>query len=147
MKKHILSTVGKNVKLLLNKHTYYDFKKQLSFWDKSRQNPIFNTSKEGTVVETSTVENSDPDEFTSLGLNTYVTETKENSDIDEFLLDFSGTKETRSIEDSDIDSIIAITSTITKSIEDSDADGYMNPPTTQTTFTVENSDVDEFAMI
>lgn len=133
--------------MLFNKNTYYDFKKQISFWDKSKQCPVFNILREGTVLETSTVENSDPDEFSSLGFDSRLTESTENSDVDGFTLDFSGTKETRSIEDSDIDSIIAITSTITKSIEDSYADGYINPPTTQTTFTVKNSDVDEFAMI
>lgn len=145
MKKHILSSVAKKAKLLLNKETFYDFKMQLSFMDKDRKVPVLNASKEGTKVETSTIENSDPDEFTLMGPKTSLTETIENSDVDEFSLNFSGTKQTRAIEDSDIDSIIAVSSRITKSLEDSDADGFVAPPTTKTTFTVETSDPDEFA--
>ena len=147
MKKHILGSIGKKMKLIKRSSTFYDFKTQLSFWDKNKTQLVLNPALERTIVETSTVENSDPDEFAISG-PTKLTETIENSDVDEFSLNFSGTKETRTIEDTDIDSIIAISSRITKTIEESDVDGCVAtpPPTTKNTFVVEDSDADEYSM-
>lgn len=146
MKKHILSKVGKKAKMLLKNTTFYDFCQQISFWDSAKTIPVFNATKEGTILETSTIENSDPDEFAVLGPGTVITEQVENSDVDEFSLDFSGSRQTRTIEDSDIDSIISFSSKITKSLENSDADEFIPSFGTKQTFTQENSDVDEFSL-
>ena len=132
MKKHILCTVGKKAKLVLNAKTFYDFKRQISFFDDHSEKPVINISCKGARTNR------------SASPSTVITEATENSDIDEFSLDFMGSKATRSIEDSDIDSMIAIASIITKSVENSDADEF-TPPSTKTTYTIENSDIDEMA--
>lgn len=147
MKKHILSFVGKKANLLLNSPAFYDFEKQVSFINAEKTMSVVTFAKENTTIETCTIENSDPDEFSILKPQTRITETIESSDLDEFSLNFSGTKETRTIEDSDIDSIFSITSRITKTIENSDVDEFsINPPYTKQTFTIEDSDMDEFSL-
>lgn len=143
MKKHILATLGKKVDLLTN-NTFYDFKKQISYIDKKMNKPVVQLSIENTTYETSSIETSDMDEFATSNLNTTLTETIETSDSDGFCMDFSGTKETRTIEDSDVDAITSFAYAIKKKFV---SKNKLTPTIgTVTTYTIETSDPDEFAL-
>ena len=86
---------------------------------------------EGDTALTETIETTDPDEFSLYGSLT------KHSGPDKTI--------THSIETSDPDEFHADNTSETRSIETSDADEFYD--TTKTTFIVEQSDPDEFALV
>lgn len=124
MKKHILSKVCKTGRVNGIIPLFYDLKSQITYWDKNYSFPIMEGQKFGPTSKTATIEDSDADEFSSLSANTL---------------------DTRSIETSDADEFRTFKTSITENQENSDTDEFINQAPTKQTFTIEDSDVDEFS--
>lgn len=109
-------------------------------------NRIHNSKNINSVIsETATIEDSTPDELYAMGKSEFETRSVENSSFEEYEL--GTTKLTKSLESSDADEFVMCGTKVTGSIKNLDLDGVFLMDYTKQTFTIENTDADEFGNI